>query len=339
LENLSFDDFGLSWGIAGLTFAVLTLGINLSPMMFGAGILIGPKVGWSLFGGAIFAWGILTPLLYKAGMIEYTGGTTIYRDALRLVMWPGVACMVFAGFTSLALQYKTIGRTFTSMRKATVGSKNDEEEEDAPDPFPMTWWFIGMALATTLTATLANVYFGIPVWMGILAVILSLFIASVAVRATGETDINPVGAMGKITQVVYAILDPGKITTNLMAAGITAAGASQSGDLMHDLKAGYILKVSIKKQVITQLIGVVAGVFIAALVYRIITTAYEIPGEDFAGPAVVAWHTMAKVLIEGFDSQTGYRLYRSRSLFYRHVAGSFHHLPVQPQEARGCRCL
>lgn len=166
----------------------------------------------------------------------------------------------------------------------------------------MTWWFIGMAAATILTASLAHIYFGIHIWMGILAVILSLFIASVAVRATGETDINPVGAMGKITQVVYGILDPGHITTNLMAAGITAAGASQAGDLMHDLKAGYILKVSIRKQVITQLIGVVTGIFAAAAVYRLLTAAYEIPGEVFAGPAVVAWHLMAKVLVVGISA-------------------------------------
>jgi len=303
LEDISFDDFGLaSLGVLGLGFAVLTVGMNLSPMMLGAGILIGPKVGWSLFGGSILAWAIITPILNNMGLIEYSGGSSIYRDALKWILWPGVACMVTAGFTSLALQYKTIARTFASLKKATAGGPAEEEMEDAPDPFPMKWWFVGMAAATALTATMANVFFGIAVWMGILAVVLSLLIASIAVRATGETDINPVGAMGKITQVVYGVLDPGRITTNLMAAGITAAGASQAGDLMHDLKAGFLLKVSIRKQVITQLIGVVVGTLVAAAIYRLLTAAYEIPGESFAGPAVVAWHLMAKVLAEGVSS-------------------------------------
>ncbi|MFH1679826.1 MAG: OPT family oligopeptide transporter, partial [Candidatus Eisenbacteria bacterium] len=302
-EDFSFDDIGLaSLGILGLGFAVLTLGINLSPMMLGAGVLIGPKVGWSLLGGAILAWGILTPVLNEMGLIEYSGGSTIYRDALKWILWPGVACMVSAGFTSLALQYKTIARTFASLRRATGAAEAADAEEDAPDPFPMKWWFVGMALATALTASMAYFFFGIAIWMGILAVVLSLLIASISMRATGETDINPVGAMGKITQVVYGALDPGRITTNLMAAGITAAGASQSGDLMHDLKAGYMLKVSIRRQVITQLVGVVVGVLVAAGVYRLLTAAYEIPGETFAGPAVVAWHLMAKVLAEGVSS-------------------------------------
>lgn len=304
LEDFSFNDIGLTtFGVLGLSFAVLTLGINLSPMMLGAGILIGPKVGWSLFAGSILAWGIITPILNKMGQIEYTGGTTIYRDALRWILWPGVACMVAAGFASLGMQYKTIGKTFSSLKKATVkSSQTADEEQDAPDPFPMTWWFIGMILATTLTALLAWHFFAIKIWMSILAVFLSLFVASVAVRATGETDINPVGAMGKITQVVFGLLDPGRITTNLMAAGVTAAGASQSGDLMHDLKAGFLLKVSIKKQVITQLVGVVVGIFVTAAIYRLLTAAYEIPGETFAGPAVVAWHLMAQVLVVGIEA-------------------------------------
>jgi OPT family oligopeptide transporter len=304
LEEVSFNDFGLSsWGIYGLGFAILTLGVSFSPMMLGAGVLIGPKVGWSLFGGSILAWVVVTPIIHHLGLIEYTGGRTIFRDALKWILWPGVACMVTSGFTSLAMQYKTIGRTFTSLKGMTSKSKQmDESEPDAPDPFPMTWWFIGLILVTCLTAGCAWWFFGIKIWMSVLAIILSMFIASVAVRATGETDINPVGAMGKITQVIYGMLDPGRITTNLMAAGITAAGASQSGDLMHDLKAGYLLKVSVRKQVISQLIGVVVGVFVAAGVYRLITAAYEIPGEDFAGPAVVSWHLMAKVMVEGVKS-------------------------------------
>jgi OPT family oligopeptide transporter len=179
---------------------------------------------------------------------------------------------------------------------------NALDADDAPDPFPISWWAIGMVCATALTTTLAHMYFGIPIWMGILAVLLSFLIATISVRATGETDINPVGAMGKITQVVYGALHPGQIPTNLMAAGITAAGASQSGDLMHDLKAGYLLKVSIRRQVIAQLIGVVVGVFTAAAVYRLLTAAYTIPSDDLPGPAVMAWDAMAKLLANGIKS-------------------------------------
>ncbi len=304
-ENFSLDDLGwTSAGILGITLVAIKMGINMSPMMIGAGILVGPKVGWSLFGGSILAWGIIAPILFHNGTLTFTTEAAVYNAAFRWVLWPGVACMVTAGFTSLGMQYKVIGHTFSSFKRLLKGQKAQvtEDEDDAPDPFPMKWWAVGMVFATTLSTVLAHLYFGIAIWMGVVAVLLSFVIASIAVRATGETDINPVGAMGKVTQAVYGALDPGRIPTNLMAAGMTAAGASQAGDLMHDLKAGYVLKVSIRRQVIAQLFGVVVGVFTAAAVYRLLTAAYVIPGEDFSGPAVSAWYAMAEVLAKGLSS-------------------------------------
>ncbi len=392
VETVSFDDFGLfDLAILGIPLYLLHLGINLQPMMLGAGILIGPRVGWSLFAGAIICWAIIVPIILNNGTVEVIPDLKLteqaisalnvaeeagdarriaearknyrrevaeairraeslakrrevsavdvlrslnapaevlrdagmmpedetkpvptldlptekspYRAGISWVLWTGVALMITSSFTSLALQYKTIARTFTSLRSAArSGEIKNEEEEEAPDPYPFKYWIIGMILATALTATLAKTFFGIPIWMGVLAVILSMFIAAIAVRATGETDINPVGAVGKITQVVYGALAPGKIMTNLMAAAITAAGASQSGDLMHDLKAGYMLKVSIRRQVITQLIGVVIGVFAAAGTFKILMTVYDIPGEKFPGPAVYVWYKMAEVLAIGFKA-------------------------------------
>ncbi len=225
--------------------------------------------------------------------------TSPYRAGFNWVLWTGVALMITSSFVSLGFQWKAIARTFKSLKGVAAGQEADEEE-DAPDPYPMKYWLVGMTAATVLTAVLAYIYFGIPIWMGILAVILSLFVAAIAVRATGETDINPVGAMGKITQVVFGALHPGYMQTNLMAAGITAAGASQAGDLMHDLKAGHMLKVSIRKQVITQLIGVVVGVLAASATFKVLMLAYDIPGDVFPGPAVYAWFKMAEILGKGF---------------------------------------
>jgi uncharacterized oligopeptide transporter (OPT) family protein len=398
LEDLSFNDIWLP-GVAILSIPVyqLQLGFNLSPMMLGAGVLIGPRVGWSLLAGAIIAWGIMTPVLINNGTVEIAPNidaveaalveasdhnwqgnaqrkldfqlsdaitraqniashrdgvdaidvlrhydapaellraagmqpeheatpipvissppdtTSPYRAGFNWVLWTGVSLMITASFTSLAMQYKTIARTFSSMRsavskKSSSGAEDEASgtegaaDDDAPDPYPMKFWVIGMALATILTVTLANIYFFIPVWEGLLAVFLSFFIAAIAVRATGETDINPVGAMGKITQVVYGALAPGKMVVNLMAAAITSAGASQAGDLMQDLKAGHMLKVSIRRQVLTQLVGVIVGVFAAAATFRVLTIVYEIPGREFPGPAVFAWYKMAEILAVGLEA-------------------------------------
>ena len=125
--------------------------------------------------------------------------------------------MVSEALTSLALSWKTL-HSGTQVPKALEGSA-----EIAGHSIPNTWWMGGLLVGTTLVATLTNIIFGIPVWMSILAVALSFILSIVAVRSTGETDINPVGGMGKVTQLVYGGVAPGAMDTNLMAAAITRA--------------------------------------------------------------------------------------------------------------------
>jgi len=88
--------------------------------------------------------------------------------------------------------------------------------------------------------------------MGALSVIMTFFLPAVACRATGETDITPIGAMGKITQLSYGITAPSDITANLMTAGVTAGAAASSADLLTDLKSGYLLGANPRKQFIAQ---------------------------------------------------------------------------------------
>ena len=61
-----------------------------------------------------------------------------------------------------------------------------------------------------------------PVWETAIAVALSFWLALVACRVTGETDTTPVGAMGKVTQLIFGGLSPGNVNVNLMSANITA---------------------------------------------------------------------------------------------------------------------
>lgn len=399
LETFSFDDLHLEWLVLlGIPLYQLHIGLAVSPLMFGAGILIGWKVGWSLLLGSVIAWMVLTPILIDRGYVEvapdiaaiyeakenlenahaagentrrfekdlaianeqaihhatqiashreeldvvdvlraydapmellleagYTGGgisgpvpvisdppqtENPYRAGFNWVLWTGVALMVTSSITALALQYKTIAKTFSSLRGVADKSHRDSDKNDeAVDPYPMKWWAIGMSLATVLVIVMGYVLFGIPWYLGILAVILSMIIASIAVRATGETDINPVGAMGKITQLVYGPIAPGQMGINLMAAAVTSAGASQAGDLMHDLKAGHMMKLSIRKQIIAQILGVVAGVFVVAGVYRVLKMVYNIPGDEFPGPAVYAWYKTAEILTEGFGALPPFALW------------------------------
>jgi uncharacterized oligopeptide transporter (OPT) family protein len=90
------------------------------------------------------------------------------------------------------------------------------------------------------------------------------------------------------------------MTTNLMTAGISSAGASQAGDMMQDLKTGWLLGASPRKQLIAQLCGVTVGIFTCVPVYLLFLD--KIGTEDFPAPAAMAWKSMAQVLAQGFDA-------------------------------------
>ena len=95
---------------------------------------------------------------------------------------------------------------------------------------------------------LAWLAFGIPLYYGVLAVFMTFFLALVACRATGDTDITPIGAMGKIMQLTYGALIPQNYAANLMTASITSSASAEAADLLNDLKSGYLLGAHPRRQ-------------------------------------------------------------------------------------------
>jgi putative OPT family oligopeptide transporter len=273
-----------AWG-----FSVL-----ISPMMFGAGILIGPRVGVSLLLGALLSWGIVGPMITELGWVsedimDYGTG------ARGWLLWPGVALMVTEAIMSLVLSYKTIIRSFKTLDAANIV---DPDKKSIPNKV----WMGGLLLSTTAVTFTAWFIFDIPPLMTILAVVLSAVLSMFAVRSTGETDINPIGGMGKATQLVFGGIAPGNVPANLMSAAITGSGASQAADMMQDLKTGYLLGANPFKQFKAQCIGIFVGMLVCIPVYKLFDSAYVIGEGDLPAPAAHAWKAMAQLLTQGFDS-------------------------------------
>jgi uncharacterized oligopeptide transporter (OPT) family protein len=149
---------------------------------------------------------------------------------------------------------------------------------------------------------LGHLLFDIRWWMGVVAVLVTFVLSIVAARATGETDITPISAMGKITQLLYGVVAPSNMTTNLMTANITAGASAHSADLLTDLKSGYMLGGNARKQTISQLLGVVAGTLFTVPVYMILVPDPDKLRETFAAPAAVVWASVAQMLAEGLDA-------------------------------------
>jgi OPT family oligopeptide transporter len=151
-------------------------------------------------------------------------------------------------------------------------------------------------------------WFQIPPHWGVLSVVLALMLAFVAARATGETDVNPVGPMGKVPQLVFGAAIPGNVTANLMAASVTAGTASHAGDLLTDLKAGWLLGARARFQVVAQVFGVLVGAVFAAVGYSILVQPGELGGEKWPAPAAVVWAKVAELLAKGIDAVEWHKL-------------------------------
>ncbi|MCK4547543.1 MAG: OPT/YSL family transporter [Candidatus Eisenbacteria sp.] len=283
--------------IAGFKTSELMLGIETSPMILGVGFLVGPRIGISLGLGAIVSWAVIAPWLATAGVIENLG----YRSVAGWTMWVGSSVLVSAALTSLLIRWRGVARAMKSMGRARdhrlgaleIGSRT---------------WLIGLVTSAAVIAVVLNVSLGVPLWMGLLSIPISFLLAVVVVRATGETDIAPLGASAHITQILYGGLAPGSVTANLGTAIVTAGSAGEAADLMQDLKTGYLLGATPRRQVIGQMIGVLVGALAAVPIFFLLTNAHGLGSEKLPAIAAVVWSSFASVLSRGFSALPQYAL-------------------------------
>jgi len=175
--------------------------------------------------------------------------------------------MVTSGLLLFALNWKSMARAFGTV--TDVFKKHEHRRDDPMEKIevPGTWFVTGFAAIGALTVVLGHYIFHITWWMGIIAVLATFFLVIVAARATGETDTTPVGPISKITQLTFGAIKPGDVTVNLMTANITAGAVSHAGDLLTDLKSGYILGANPRQQFLAQFFGVIAGAFVVIPVF------------------------------------------------------------------------
>jgi OPT family oligopeptide transporter len=291
------------WTPAGATLGGqplqrLSIGADLSLIMLGAGAIIGIRVGTSLLISAIVCYGILGP--WVLGQDPPWIDPNRYRQTWAL--WPGVGLLVASGLTMFSMRWRTIARAFSNLRRA-FGSAGDASDDPLRDvEAPQSWFVKGSLVSGLACVLLGHWFFGISWWMGVVAVLLTFLLALVASRATGETDITPTGAMGKITQLMYGLLAPGNMTVNLMTASLTGGAAIHTADLLTDLKSGYVLGANPRKQLIAQLFGVIAGTLFVVPAYLLLIDPAAIGSDRWPAPAAQVWAGVARVLAQGFDA-------------------------------------
>ncbi|PSK46092.1 hypothetical protein B9Z65_5060 [Elsinoe australis] len=247
------------------------------------------------------------------------------------LLWPGVLLMIAVSFTELALQYKVIffigkaiarscaalyvdvmekmGRPTSEAMKARAQQKPEDIVKDSAEPhelIPWYWWAPLLVLVIICTCIVMAVQFDMPVGMSLLSVFLAFFFSFLAIQCTGVTDITPLTAASKASQIVLGGATKGEHWAtehaqrlNLLGGSLASIGANQSSDLVGDFRVGFLLRTNPKQQWIAQGLGTIVAVFLAPAMFILFVKAYpciidtEADSCPFTGPSIAAWRATA----------------------------------------------
>ncbi|KAF9166840.1 hypothetical protein DFQ26_006690 [Actinomortierella ambigua] len=292
---------------------------------FGAGLMTPASTVWSFLLGELLAFGIVGPLLVDSGYLEGAHKFTLPNNgsAQSWFLWPGIALMVFTSFGELGVHFRSLWFGVKSgvrslrnvvrrvLKRSRLEDVSGHVSKDPVPPHlqvPALWWMSGLTVSIIFTTVLLAVDFDIPVWCTLLSIIISFILAFVGLQASGETDINPTGSIGKVSQLIFSRV-PGDLQTvqktNLMMANISASICSQAVDMVGDLKTGHLVGASPRSQFLAQAVGSLFAVAAAIPLFILYTSAYKcivdetIQKCEFGLVSVVTWQSVAKFLTEG----------------------------------------
>lgn len=246
------------------------------------------------------SWLLIRPLVnYGPGLLRQ-----VHYNAKREEFWRN-----FSWKTSISRQgYVPVEQNDgTSLSPNHNPDVDDEADEDAPPSELISTRTVLILLPATLVLNVVcmHISFGnlITPFLSVLATIVALLLSIMGVRAQGETDLNPVSGISKLTQLIFALVTPASthtrrsaVVTNLLAGAVSESGALQAGDMMQDLKTGHLVGASPKAQFYGQVIGSLYGAVISALVYRLYVSVYPVPGPMFEIPTAYVWIFTARLV-------------------------------------------
>jgi len=267
----------------------LNFGLNWSLLSIGTGLLVGLRVTSSMGLGMIFSWLICPSILKSHGVIE----AITYKHTLRWVMWPATGLMISGGLTALALRWRLLVKTFTSLSAKSVAS----------DDFPIRWVLGGLAVLSVALVFVQKVSLGIAPWQTLAAIVLSVPLMLVSLRVLGETNWGPISTMGNMMQAVFALLAPGQITANMTASGMTGSIAADSEGIIQCYKTGKLIGSGNRALTWAALLAVPIGAAAVALVYPLLAAKYGVGGEHgLSAPTAVKWAGFAEILSQGWSA-------------------------------------
>ena len=300
-------------GYAFKGYAGSQIGIQVLPSLAGVGFICGPKISSYMLAGGALSWFVLMPAIALFG-----GDATIYPGTVSInemlatngpsdlwgnyIKYIGAGAVATGGIISLIKTFPLIVRTFkqamSSMSKKHAQKAALRTQQDLPMP----------VLLVILVAIVVLIWiiptFPVSPLGSLIIVIFGFFFASVSSRMVGliGSSNNPVSGMAIATLIIATLLlkATGTDGTTGMVGAIAIGGvicivAAIAGDTSQDLKTGFIVGATPKKQQLAEMIGVVVSAAAIGGVLYLLNEAWGYGSEQI--PAAQA--TMMKMLVEG----------------------------------------
>ncbi|EJU04603.1 oligopeptide transporter [Dacryopinax primogenitus] len=266
-----------------------------SPSLSYVGIIMGFPITLSMNLGMLTGWAILSPLAHYQGWAPGPVGD-MQTGSRGWILWVSLSIMCAESVVSL------LPVVWEAILLLLPHRQKPAEDEDEERLVPTKWWAWGLGLTALLGVGGVWAVFrdeGGKIWAVAVGFLMGGVLSVLGVRALGETDLNPVSGLGKISQLLFAVLQPGNVVANIIAGGVAEAGAQQAGDLMQDLKTGHLLHTAPRAQLYSQLLGSLLSIFVTVGAYDLYKRAYPIPGPSFPAPTAYVWLSLARLLRDG----------------------------------------
>ena len=288
------------------------IGTQIYPAVMSVGYICGPRISSYMFAGGVLSWLVLIPLivLFGAEIVLYPGTAPIgemFAEGGASAIWSsyiryiGAGALAAGGIISLIKSLPLIITTFAGAMKRVAGSQSSSRLRTAQD-LNMTIVIIAIVILTLLVWLVP----AIPVTLlgAVIVVIFGFFFATVSSRMVGlvGSSNNPVSGMAIATLLIATLIL--KLTGSAGAVGMASAIAigsiicivsAISGDTSQDLKTGYLLGATPKKQQIGEVIGVIAAALAIGGTLYLLDSAWGFGSEELAAPQA----TLMKMIVEG----------------------------------------
>ena len=288
------------------------IGTQIYPAVMSVGYICGPRISSYMFAGGLLSWIVLIPIIviFGSSLVLYPGTQTIGEIFATsgaggiwgtYVRYIGAGALAAGGIISLVKSLPLIIRTFRDAVKSMaggVGAGSARTEQDINIKIVL--------LAILVLTLLVWLVPAIPVSLvgAVIVVIFGFFFATVSSRMVGlvGSSNNPVSGMAIATLLIATLIL--KLTGEAGASGMQAAIAIGSiicivaaiaGDTSQDLKTGYLLGATPKKQQIGEVIGVVASALAIGATLYLLDSAWGFGSEELGAPQA----TLMKMVIEG----------------------------------------